>query len=203
MFRGFVLAQVYACLRERSGHDRSAPVAKAAVIAAILFALEHIPNRIMKDYPVADLLGDQVGVFLIGLLWTWMYLRTGNLFFVVGAHALHNYPTLILEMPGATNLPRFRQRCWPSSSRFFGPDFFQPGKSDLTRAPDHPDRNRHCPWRYACSRSSLQAECYSILEHRACNASAFHCELCCSVALLSLSCLAAAGAGWCTEKNFP
>ena len=73
---------------------------KAIIIAAILFAREHIPNRMMKGYSNADLIGDQVGVFLIGLLWTWMYLWTGNLFFVIGVHSLHNYPTLLLEMPG-------------------------------------------------------------------------------------------------------
>lgn len=100
VFRGFILAQVYVRFRDRDGGNQSQPVGKAIIIAAILFALEHIPNRMMKGYSNADLIGDQVGVFLIGLLWTWMYLWTGNLFFVIGAHSLHNYPTLLLEMPG-------------------------------------------------------------------------------------------------------
>jgi len=87
----------------------------------VLFMLEHIPNRAMKGDQGSDLFGELFGIYLAGLLWSWMYIRTGNLFFTIAAHALHNYPTLVVEMPGgdrpakvtATLLATFITWMWP------------------------------------------------------------------------------------------
>jgi len=100
VFRGFLLAQFYAAIRTTSGRDDSFTVFKTVIIVGVLFMLEHVPNRIMKGDQGSELLGELFGIYLAGLLWSWMYVRTGNLFFTITAHALHNYPTLLMDVPG-------------------------------------------------------------------------------------------------------
>ncbi len=100
VFRGFLLTQFYAAIRTTSGRDDSGTVLKAVLIVGVLFMFEHVPNRIMKGDQGGELLGELFGIYLAGLLWSWMYVRTGNLFFTIAAHALHNYPTLVMDMPG-------------------------------------------------------------------------------------------------------
>ena len=100
VFRGFLLTQFYAAIRKTSGHGDSSTTLKAVLIVGGLFMIEHVPNRIMKGDQGSELLGELFGIYLAGLLWSWMYVRTGNLFFTVAAHALHNYPTLVMDMPG-------------------------------------------------------------------------------------------------------
>jgi len=125
VFRGFLLAQFYVAIRTTSGRDDSSSVLKAVLIVGVLFMLEHIPNRLMKGHTGGDLLGELFGVYLAGLLWSWMYLRTGNLFFTIAAHGLHNYPTLLLAIPGgnrnakvtASLLAIFVTWMWPAIFR--------------------------------------------------------------------------------------
>lgn len=100
VFREFLLTQFDAAIRKTSGRDDSSTTWKAVLIVGGLFMIEHVPNRIMKGDQGGELLGELFGIYLAGLLWSWMYVRTGNLFFTVAAHALHNYPTLVMDMPG-------------------------------------------------------------------------------------------------------
>ena len=66
-----------------------------------LFAFSHIPNRLMKDsYDSAGaVLQDQFGLFVGGTVFCLAYLRSQNLFFVVGIHALGNRPSALFAAP--------------------------------------------------------------------------------------------------------
>jgi hypothetical protein len=63
----------------------------------ILFILSHIPNRIFAGYTLADIPLDFAILFTWGLLFTLLYLVSGNLFLAIGFHALLNQPTTITE----------------------------------------------------------------------------------------------------------
>jgi len=69
-----------------------------------LFILSHIPNRIFSGYVLADIPLDFALLFTWGLLFTLIYLVSGNLFLAVGVHALLNKPTTITEAPFPASL---------------------------------------------------------------------------------------------------
>lgn len=94
-FRGFLLPQLYL----KMARWRSRPVlrlAGAVLLSVVMFALIHIPIRIWSGVPLAQLPGSLLWVAVLGILFAVIYLRTGNLFFTVGAHALFNTPTMLL-----------------------------------------------------------------------------------------------------------
>ena len=66
------------------------------VLAALVFALSHVPNRLMKERydSVGSVLLDQGALVLMGTLFGWMLLAGGNLLLVVGIHALVNEPAM-------------------------------------------------------------------------------------------------------------
>ena len=90
-FRGFLLIQVLEKLRK--GRAPRVALALALGISQGLFALKHIPIRIYSGTPPLDILTSLPVVFLLGLLFSMIYLRTGNLFFAMGVHSLGNQPT--------------------------------------------------------------------------------------------------------------
>lgn len=92
VYRGLLLPQFFLRLRIAS---RTWRTAAAAALMLALFILSHIPNRIFQGYSVGGMLLDAPILLLWGLLFTIVYLRTGNLFLAVGIHALVNEPTLI------------------------------------------------------------------------------------------------------------
>ncbi len=97
VYRGLFLAQFVLLLRARGlGAKRTAWL--AALLSAVVFAVPHIPNRLMKDdYEVlGDVFADQGRLLFQGMILAWVYLRTGNLWWTIGLHGLANYPTLAL-----------------------------------------------------------------------------------------------------------
>lgn len=92
VYRGLLLPQFF--LRLRIARRKWRTTAAAALMLA-LFILSHIPNRIFQGYSVGGMLLDAPILLLWGLLFTIVYLRTGNLFLAVGIHALVNAPTLV------------------------------------------------------------------------------------------------------------
>lgn len=134
VFRGFLLAQFYAAIRKNSGRDDSGTVFKTVLIVGVLFMLEHVPNRIMKGDQGGELLGELFGIYLAGLLWSWMYVRTGNLFFTIAAHALHNYPTLVMDMPGGDRSAKVTATLLAILIAWMWPRLFRKEPSDLSRS---------------------------------------------------------------------
>jgi membrane protease YdiL (CAAX protease family) len=93
-FRGFLLPQLY--LKLDRWRDRSAlRLVLAVVLSVAMFALIHIPIRLWTGVTLAELPESLLWVGLLGVLFAVIYLRTGNLFFTVGAHALANAPTML------------------------------------------------------------------------------------------------------------
>src|SRR5690606_32107815 len=69
--------------------------AAALLISQVAFALSHIPNRIYLRMSPGDIVIDLLMLVGWGVLYTLLYLRTDNLFLVVGVHALGNTPTTL------------------------------------------------------------------------------------------------------------
>jgi len=87
-YRGFLFPQIY--LRLPNSRAR---LALALLFSQGLFALAHIPNRIYLGMTLSEIALDQVMLIGCGVLYALVYLRTSNLFIVVGIHALGNAPT--------------------------------------------------------------------------------------------------------------
>ena len=98
-FRGFVFVQLYLAV-----HDRLPKWAMLTALFAsqLLFALGHVPNVVWVGSGVDELSLNTTRLLFNGLLYTFIYLLTGNLFAAIGVHALHNLPPLVLENSSGT-----------------------------------------------------------------------------------------------------
>ena len=93
-WRGFLLPQLY--LRLSTRMDTRRRLILAMFGAQVLFALMHIPNRLLDQRLALDeLLLSLAFVFVLGVFFAGIYLRTGNLFLAIGVHALFNTPTVL------------------------------------------------------------------------------------------------------------
>lgn len=106
VFRGFLLPQLFRRWRERL----AAPLALAAavVVSQVAFALAHIPARLASGVAPADLSLPLLSIACWGVCFALIYLHTGNLFLVMGFHALLNAPSILIE----TSLPPQRVVLW-------------------------------------------------------------------------------------------
>lgn len=123
LYRGFLLMQLFTWLRGRM--DRDAALTWAIVVSSVYFGLNHIPA-----YLRAGLSPIEVSIFvgqamMVGAMFGILFLRTGNLFVVAGAHALINDPVPLFATPidpallvlvGVSAL----MLAWPSLSRRVG-----------------------------------------------------------------------------------
>lgn len=99
VFRGFLLPQLTLKLRRLGA---ALALGTAVVVSQAAFSLAHVPNRLwVTGLPAAELPGALLQLFAMGLFFALLYLLTGNLFAVVGVHALNNAPMLHLAADGA------------------------------------------------------------------------------------------------------
>jgi hypothetical protein len=98
LFRGFLLTQVVLMLDEKIS-SRGWRVTAAVLISQLIFALSHIPQRIVSGYSLAALGPNMIQLWLVGIVFAVLYLRTENIFIAVGVHTLVNAPVTILAMP--------------------------------------------------------------------------------------------------------
>jgi membrane protease YdiL (CAAX protease family) len=96
VFRGFLLRQLLVRARQRGGWRA---ILVATAVAAILFALWHIPVRIHQGYRGLDLAATLVVVVLGAVLMSYLYVRSGNLLIIVVLHALFNDQAPIFVSP--------------------------------------------------------------------------------------------------------
>jgi membrane protease YdiL (CAAX protease family) len=98
VFRGFLLRQLLIRARRRGGLRA---IVAATAIAAVLFALWHIPVRIHQGYRGLDLVATLVIVALGAVLASYLYVRSGNLLILVVLHTLFNdqAPLFVSPMP--------------------------------------------------------------------------------------------------------
>lgn len=99
IFRGLLLTEITLMLRGRISKRRRL-VAASVLISQLIFALSHIPQRLVGgDYAALGLVFNLLLVWVYGALFALLYLRTDNIFIVVGVHALANAPITIMAMP--------------------------------------------------------------------------------------------------------
>lgn len=93
-YRGFLFPQIYLHL-DRLRHRAWWRLGAAILLSQVIFALSHIPNRLYLGMMPEQLLPDLLLLLGWGVLYTIIYLRTDNLFLVVGVHALGNAPSTL------------------------------------------------------------------------------------------------------------
>ena len=79
VFRGLILQEL----------DKRMTFWKANLITALLFLVIHYPIWIYND--IIFQIGSHIYVFIIGLLFGFVYKKTGSLWSVIILHAFHNY----------------------------------------------------------------------------------------------------------------
>lgn len=96
-WRGFALPQAYGRLAKRAWwHAHTGwTLIGALILSQGLFALIHLPNRLVSGFSGWELVLGLLVPCLLGVVFALVYLRTGNLFVAVGLHALVNAPTLL------------------------------------------------------------------------------------------------------------
>jgi len=62
----------------------------------LFFAFVHIPNRILTDY-TENMILDSLQIFIDGIIGALIFIRTKNLVFLIGFHALVNSPLVIIN----------------------------------------------------------------------------------------------------------
>lgn len=98
LFRGFLLSQIHLLLARR--HRQGVALGGAVLLSQGLFALSHLPNRLVMGTPAGSLAGDLLMLFFVGVVFAMLFVVTRNLFLVVGVHALGNAPVLLWEGSG-------------------------------------------------------------------------------------------------------
>jgi uncharacterized protein len=96
-YRGFLFPQLflYSARLPSLSQRPYVRLACAGIVAQCFFALAHIPNRMYLGMQIGDLPGDLLMLIALGVLYTLIYVKTDNLFLVVGIHALGNAPTTL------------------------------------------------------------------------------------------------------------
>ncbi len=98
VFRGFFFPQLQKSFAGRLGPFWS--LVLAVVVSQLLFALSHIPNRLLvHGLEVPQLLKDQKALLVMGMAFLAAYILTRNLWVVVGLHALVNDPASLVQVP--------------------------------------------------------------------------------------------------------
>jgi membrane protease YdiL (CAAX protease family) len=93
-YRGFLFPQMFLRFKSLTEYPQS-QITVAILVSQVLFALSHIPNRIYLGMSAEEIIFDLLMLLGWGILYTLIYIRTDNLFIVVGIHALGNTPTTL------------------------------------------------------------------------------------------------------------
>jgi membrane protease YdiL (CAAX protease family) len=97
IYRGFLPPQTWLKLRGGLLAHLRWRLLLAALISQAIFALAHIPNRLFNEMAGAEIALDMVVLVIFGLYYLFLYLRTSNLFFAIGVHALANQPLTLVQ----------------------------------------------------------------------------------------------------------
>ena len=101
VFRGFLVIQFLLIARAWRADRPRLAACLAVLAAAAVFAVSHVPNRVMKEAygSPGAVLADQGRLLFFACLYGWLYLRTRNLPFLIGIHSLGNRPTMLIGSP--------------------------------------------------------------------------------------------------------
>jgi membrane protease YdiL (CAAX protease family) len=95
--RGFLLAQLYLLFNRVSSNEEKG-IGWAIGITGVVSWLGTLPRTL--PYPTMELAAIDAGTVIAGSLFlSWLYLRTQNLFFIIGVHALLLAPSPVIAGP--------------------------------------------------------------------------------------------------------
>jgi hypothetical protein len=104
LYRGFLLVQCI--LLARRFTSRRAGWAIGLVASQLLFGLSHIPQRwIVGDEHGLLLVLDLTGLVVFGIMFSLVFVRTGNLFIAIGVHSLVDAPVPVVASPLDAHAP--------------------------------------------------------------------------------------------------
>ena len=95
-FRGFLLRQCFLNSHRWTKNRQVLSAAVAILVSQLAFTLFHVPWKLVTQGWSANTVGELCGVLLTGIVYSLLYLRTDNLFLVMGVHALGNAPTSLI-----------------------------------------------------------------------------------------------------------
>ena len=96
-YRGFLLPQLYFKLGGDRARVHRSKLALAALGSALIFSLTHVPALLFGNPTPMQIMAVFLFTLAGGLFGAGLYLRTRNLFVVMGLHALVNAPTPLIE----------------------------------------------------------------------------------------------------------
>ena len=100
VFRGFLLSQLWVKFNAALGNRSRSALVAALIVSQAVFALGHIPSHWHRGTSAADYPATMLVLFLYGVLFSLVYLRSGNLLVAVGIHGLINAPGTLVASPG-------------------------------------------------------------------------------------------------------
>ncbi|MDX1531575.1 MAG: CPBP family intramembrane glutamic endopeptidase [Rhodothermales bacterium] len=138
MYRGFLVPQLYLLARAWTP-SRTVQAAVALGLPQLYFGLNHVPAALRMGIPASEAAVYVVHVILVGFLFAAFYLRTGNLFVAIAAHALVNNPMPVVVAGPDPSLLALVGVCllllaWPTLHRRFDEVFTLAGGG----VPAHP-----------------------------------------------------------------
>jgi uncharacterized protein len=87
IFRGFLMPQVY--LRIKTD-NKLVKMSLALIVSQALFAVWHLPIRIFSGMSPISTIISMLTLLMLGVIFALLYIRTNNLFIVMGIHGLWN-----------------------------------------------------------------------------------------------------------------
>ncbi len=94
IYRGIFFLQLYLIFRTNRSNKIS--LILAIIISQMFFALIHIPNRLLIHH-VENLFTDLIMLFIIGIIFSLILIKTDNLAYLIGVHCLINEPFNLIE----------------------------------------------------------------------------------------------------------
>jgi membrane protease YdiL (CAAX protease family) len=102
LFRGFLFVELGILFCRWLPDQPRLGLVAAGLVSSVVFAIAHLPHRHWINGGYADwsaLAMDQGWLVVWGCVYCWLYVRTENLLFVVGVHALANARTMLVTAP--------------------------------------------------------------------------------------------------------
>jgi uncharacterized protein len=93
VFRGFLFVQIYLLLTKIK--KEKVRILGSVLLSQFIFAIIHIPNRIYRGLVGVEYFFDFIQLVIIGIILSYIYFATRNIFFVIGIHSLINYQPML------------------------------------------------------------------------------------------------------------
>ncbi len=103
IFRGFLISQFYILFRNKVKNSKIT-LLLSLFVSQGLFALKHIPIRLLGGVMGVDLILNLLLLLGLGLVFAIIYLRTNNLFITIGIHSLYNVSLSLFNVEGVFGL---------------------------------------------------------------------------------------------------